>query len=264
MIFDQESVAFQILDVLYLDQGAIRMDNSDRNFDALSYRIRADTEMESGGRRTILRDHSLCYVPSAVNYTRIARYDQMIVVHFKTFSYHAGSIEHFQPREPEKYQALFEAILRCWVEKGVSYKHEASALLSRIFAELYRDSRPVPRKPSRLDPAVAYVEQNCLKKEFSLNTAAEYALVSPTYFRKLWREEFGVGPKQYVIDRHLKYAASLIIAGYYTLGEIAELCGYSDYKHFSVEFRKHMGVSPSAYGYNYQDEVSTPPPNLLS
>ena len=33
----------------------------------------------------------------------------------------------------------------------------------------------------------------------------------------------------------------------HSLQEIAEKCGYEDYKHFSVEFKKHMGVTPGAY-----------------
>ena len=77
--------------------------------------------------------------------------------------------------------------------------------------------------------------------------------MSDTYFRKLFKEEFGMSPKQYVIRHRIQHAASLIIAGYYTLEEIAEHCGYNDYKHFSVEFKKLTGVSPSKYVYNYEE-----------
>ncbi|MBQ8525694.1 MAG: helix-turn-helix transcriptional regulator [Clostridia bacterium] len=63
-----------------------------------------------------------------------------------------------------------------------------------------------------------------------------------------------MSPKQYVINHRIKYAASLIITGYYTLQEISELCGYSDYKYFSLEFKKVIGVSPSKYTYKF-DEI---------
>ena len=36
----------------------------------------------------------------------------------------------------------------------------------------------------------------------------------------LFKKEFGVSPKKYVIDRRIKHAASLIIMGYFSLQEI--------------------------------------------
>lgn len=47
MIFAQEYVAFELLDVLYLDQSDVRVYNTNRNFDALSFRLEADTELET-------------------------------------------------------------------------------------------------------------------------------------------------------------------------------------------------------------------------
>ena len=47
------------------------------------------------------------------------------------------------------------------------------------------------------------------------------------------------------------------MAGYYSLTENSELCGYNDYKHFSVEFKKATGLSPSKYKYNFQEGTST-------
>ena len=55
----------------------------------------------------------------------------------------------------------------------------------------------------------------------------------------------------YIIKKRLQNAIGLISAGYYTLSEVADMSGYSDYKHFSVEFKKAVGVSPSEYSYNY-------------
>lgn len=250
MIFEQETIVFQILDVLYLEQENIKLYNANRNFDALSYRYEANTIIESNEQELEFTDHSIGYFPSDMNYTRTTKKDKMIVVHFKTFNYHSSEIETFLPHDYAKYAALFEEILKCWKKKDVSYKHEASALLSRIFAEFYRDNKPSDNK-SKIYYSVQYIKQNYLKKDFSLQMAAKKSLISDTYFRKLFKKEFNISPKQYVVRRRIKYAASLIIAGYYTLEEVSELCGYNDYKHFSVEFKKITGVSPSKYIYNY-------------
>ena len=76
--------------------------------------------------------------------------------------------------------------------------------------------------------------------------------MSEVYFRKLFKEEFGISPQKYIIDLRLQNAAGLISTGYYSLKEVAYMSGYTDYKYFSVEFKKNMGVSPSEYLYNYQ------------
>lgn len=253
MIFEQDHIAFQILDVLYLEQGYTKTLNANRNFDALSYRYEADTIIELKDKKIELADNCVCYFPSKVNYTRTTKKDQLIVIHFETFSYHSDEIECFFPADYGKYATLFEEILYCWQRKETSYKHEASALLNRIFSELYKDNKPTDDNKSKIYPSVLYIKQNCLKRDFSLQTAAKKSLISDTYFRKLFKREFHISPKRYVINRRMKYAASQIIAGYYSLEEISELCGYNDYKHFSVEFKKNIGVSPSRYAYNYED-----------
>ena len=177
----------------------------------------------------------------------------MIVIHFKSFSYHTNSIESFFPTESEKYRVLFTKILDCWNKKDISYKHDSAALLNNIFSELYKDNKKAYEYNSKIDLSIKYIEENCLKKSFSLQTAAEKSYISETHFRRLFKEEFGISPKQYVINLRIKRATSLIIAGYHTLKDISAMCGYEDYKHFSVEFKKITGISPSKYRYTKKE-----------
>lgn len=253
MIFEQETVVFQILEVLSLDQGNINMYNHNRNFDALSFRYESDTMLKTKKNQVRLFDNSICFVPSAVDYTRESKKDKLIVIHFKTFNYHSNEIECFVPDDYNKYASLFNKILSCWEEKEIAYKHNTAALLNNIFAELYKDNKPLHNYNSKIYPSIKYIKENFLKHDFSLQTAAEKSLMSETYFRKLFKEEFHISPKKYVIDCRIKYAASMIMTGYFTLQEIAPMCGYDDYKHFSVEFKRIMGVSPSKYKYNYSE-----------
>ena len=88
MIFEQDSIVFQILDVLYLDQQNTKLYNSNRNFDALSFRYEADTIIESNGKEFDVTSNSICYFPADFNYLRTSKRDKMIVVHFKTFNYY--------------------------------------------------------------------------------------------------------------------------------------------------------------------------------
>jgi len=252
VFFEQENVAFQILDVLFFDQEYTKRYNCKRNFDALSFRIEADTIIEYNGKYLEFTNNSVGFFPSNIDYTRTTHRDKMIVVHFKTFNYHSNEIESYFPRDYEKYSSLFKEILDCWNSKNTAYKHETASILNLIFSELYKDNKKNHKCNSKINLSIKYIEDNYLKKDFSLHTAAQKSYISDTYFRKLFKQEFSISPKQYIINRRIKYASSLIVAGYYTLQEISELCGYNDYKHFSVEFKKVVGISPSRYTYDFE------------
>jgi len=257
VIFEQETLAFKILDVFYLELDNSKMQVANRNFDALSLRLDADATIESKAEIMEMSGGSVCFFPADVNYTRISKKDHLIVVHFKVLNYHSNKIELFMPDDIGKYEALFREILEIWCQKKHAYKHECSAVLNRIFAELYKDNYPSQEQSSKILPSVQYIDANYLKKDFALSDAAKKSMMSETYFRRLFKKEFGVSPKKYVIDRRIKHAASLIIMGYFSLQEIADMCGYEDYKHFSVEFKKIIGVSPSKYFYNYKESLNS-------
>ena len=45
----------------------------------------------------------------------------------------------------------------------------------------------------------------------------------------------------------MKEAAELLKSKKYTVAEISDMLGYSDPKYFTEIFKKHYGVTPSAY-----------------
>lgn len=247
VIFEQEVIAFEIQAVFSLDQTNSKTWNENRPHDALSFRFEADTFIETDTQHLELTSNHICYVPAHVDYIRTAKRDKLIVIDFKTFYGQATEIETFQPENARKYAELFRQILQCWQEKKGAYKYEASAILNRIFAQLHQDACSINHKTTKIAPSLSYIENNYLKKDFSLQEAAKKSQISETYFRKLFKEEIGISPKKYVISQRIAYAAYLIKTGYFTLQEISEQCGYEDYKHFSTEFKKIEGISPSQY-----------------
>lgn len=263
MIFTEEFLSFQVLDVFYLDQGDSENRTCGRNFDALSFRIEANTEIETKHQRFTLLGGSIGFFPSAVTYTRRSKEDRLIVVHFKLLNFQGNEIEYFCPKSPEKYGALFREMLTVWNRKESAYRYECTAILNRIFAEIYRENIREQPPNGRIEGAVRYIEQNCLKADFDLSLAAEKAFISEVYFRKLFREKFGMAPKQYVLRYRIGHAASLILSGYFSLQEISARCGFRDYKHFTVQFKKIIGVSPSCYGYEYGAKCKRSEPSLM-
>ena len=252
MIFTEEALSFQILDVLYINQGNSEVRTRGRNFDALSFRLESSTSIKSRNRELRLSDGMIGYFPSTSDYRRSSEKDRMIVVHFSPLNFQGSEIEVYRPREPERYCALFEQLLDTWSRKETAYRYDCTAILNRIFAEIYRENAEKRPPHGKIDAAVRYIEQNCLSADFALSSAAERAFMSEVYFRRLFREEFGMSPKQYVTRFRISHAASLILSGYFTLQEVSARCGFRDYKHFTVQFKRIIGVSPSQYDYDFR------------
>ena len=251
MLFSQETLAFQLFDVLYLQQGYSKTRNKNRHYDALSFRIQSDTVIENGRQILHLKDNAITFFPSNCEYTRTAKPDNLIVVHFKCFNFTGRHIETFTPNSPAEYQKLFEELLECWKQKAPDYQHQCSAIFCRILSKIYLEHYASVAPHSKIEPSLRYIRQNMLQPDFSLELAARQSFVSNVYFRKLFKEIHGISPKQYVIQNRILHAASLILSGYCSLQEVAEQCGYRDYKHFSTEFKRITGVSPSQYEYNH-------------
>lgn len=251
MIFNQDSLSFIYYETLEINQGNTTTSNCGRHFDALSFRFDADTVISAKNKNVALKSNYITYIPANFDYTRISKSDFGIVVHFQSLNYHARELEFFCPDNPEKYKELFIKLLETDKSKLPGYKHDCAALLCSIFAELYRDSHIEWTGNPLIEQGAAYLAQNFSDPDVSIDTAAKLSNVSSVYFRKLFKDNFGISPKRFILTKRIEYAADLISSGLYTLNEIADKCGFNDYKYFLVTFKKFMHVTPKNYHYNF-------------
>ena len=253
MFFEKELLSFNILDVLELKQQDVNMFNSGRNFSALSFRFRSDAVLINKTERYSMKDNYVSYFPTRLDYTRVATVDEMIVVHFDVINYSTKNIEYFIPNNPAVLSELFREIFDVWHKKELGYKYKCSAILCEIFAECYKQNYVPKSQRSKIHNSVEYLLKNYKKSDLSIKEIADKSFMSEVYFRKLFKEEYGISPQKYIIDLRIQNAVGLMSTGYYSLKEVAYMSGYNDYKYFSVEFKKNMGVSPSEYTYDYKD-----------
>ena len=252
MFFENEILSFNIVDVLELKQKNVNLFNSGRNFNALSFRFRADTIIKTKNAEYHIEDNCVSYVSARVDYSRISEIDELIVIHFDTINYHSENVEFFKAKDPEILGKLFRKILDYWNKKDVGYKYKCTAILYQIFAECYSQNYNPESPHSKIQKSVDYLRKNYRNSDLSIKEIADQSFMSEVYFRKLFKEEYGISPQKYIINLRIQNAMSLISTGYYSLKEVADMSGYTDYKYFSVEFKKIAGVSPSEYTYHFQ------------
>ncbi len=247
MIFEQESLVFRILDVSLYDQKSYSAGKQRRFIDCLSFRFSADSVLESNGCSIKLSANSVLFGPANVPFSGKLKDDKRIVIHFKLLNFTSDIIEVCTPSNPEKIAELFTQAYECWTQKDAAYKHKTAAILNLIFAELYEENSVDKGSNSKIANSVRYINQNLYSSDLSMSVAAKKSFVSDAYFRRLFKKEFGVSPKEYVINKRIEHATSLILAGDCSLKEVATYSGYKDYKLFSTEFKRLTGKAPSKY-----------------
>ena len=251
MFFEREFLNFNILDVLRLSQGNIDSFNKGRRFNAISFRFRSDTVLKTEHEEHRVFDNYVSVVPAGLDYRRISKEDELIVIHFDSPDVSSHKIEAFLPKEPQKYAALFHDAYEIWRKKEIGYRYKCAARLCEIFAECYSENMKPNDKKSPITESVEYMQQSFANPGLAIGDIAAKSFMSEVYFRKLFKAEYGISPKKYIIKLRIQKAVSLINTGYYSLREVAEMCGYTDYKYFSVEFKATVGCSPSEYVYKF-------------
>lgn len=98
-----------------------------------------------------------------------------------------------------------------------------------------------------LEKSISYLLENFDDASLSNEILAKCSGISEIYFRKLFKESFGVTPKQYIIDLRIKKACKLLGESRFNISEIAEQCGFSSVYHFCRAFKKVTSTTPTQY-----------------
>lgn len=94
---------------------------------------------------------------------------------------------------------------------------------------------------------INYLNENYDQK-ISLEQIAHNMYLSPVYISKIFKEETGESPINYLIKIRLEKAREILVqSDYNSIKSIANQVGYEDVYHFSKLFKKYYGVSPLNY-----------------
>jgi len=97
----------------------------------------------------------------------------------------------------------------------------------------------------RITWAVALMQRQ-MAEPVAVGDLAAHVNLSASRFRELFTRQVGLGPSQYLQRLRLRRARLLIEGTFLSVKEVMALVGYNDPSHFSRDFRRFHGVSPSA------------------
>jgi AraC family transcriptional regulator len=100
--------------------------------------------------------------------------------------------------------------------------------------------------PNHLNQAIAYIHEN-LARDLSLEEIAAVAQISPSYFSRLFKQETGMTPNQYVAFCRVEAAKQLLKEPDIRVADVAKRVGIASQSHFNKVFRIHTGKTPKVY-----------------
>jgi AraC-like DNA-binding protein len=98
-----------------------------------------------------------------------------------------------------------------------------------------------------------YVQKalDCIHSEYmydiTISELSQRLNLDRTYFSVIFKNKLNISPKKYLLNYRMNIAASLLSKGNTNISVIAYSVGYSDLYVFSKMFKRHFGVSPTAY-----------------
>jgi AraC-like DNA-binding protein len=143
----------------------------------------------------------------------------------------------------------------CNMSKYFMIKAHLMQMLLLVMREIYRDdnfeqsqcSFESYNKNYAVKQIINYLNENYNEK-ISLEQIAHNMYLSPVYISKIFKEETGESPINYLIKIRLEKARDILLkSNDNSIKSIANQVGYDDVYHFSKLFKKYYGISPLYY-----------------
>ena len=221
----------------------------------LSYVIQGDARYHIDGKVTNMTAGDLLVLPRGTVRKAITFPDRLMQCFSVDFDLKTIGNRELQPPFPAKSSPgcheniihLFHELSFCWTTKAPGYVIKCRGLFLLILHQfleqvVYQEGPFVG--DSRITKIIRYIAIH-YAEHISAKMMAEIVGLNPTYFGLLFRQTMGVSFNTYLIQTRVNNAEIMLSTGEYKVGDIAEVCGFTDVSHFYKHFKNVKGFPPS-------------------
>ena len=135
------------------------------------------------------------------------------------------------------------------------YEVVLQSLSTQLVVQLLREAtsdnnlinmEPLAQDRKNIRLAIDFLQEH-YRDQFTLGQVARSANYSPYHFIRIFKEETGKTPFEYLLEVKIEKAREMLISQHMTVTEVCFLCGFNNLSHFTAVFKKKVGLTPSEY-----------------
>lgn len=145
-------------------------------------------------------------------------------------------------QNPESYWKDFDHLYHLTLFPGNHTK-----IMSLLYDLFGRVAAEAVRERDMLAPCLTCIQDHYMDPTLDNTRLALEANISEVYFRRLFREKYGMPPGQYLTNVRIRRARQLLESSWLSVTEIAGQSGFSSVYHFCRAFKNNTGMTPTDY-----------------
>lgn len=232
----------------------IKMTRRDRTLSALAYKTSGESIYSGGGKSCVSDRAHLVLIPPNVPYSiNVAETGTCYMIEFECAE-EIDAFQSFPVADPDCTEKLFRNLCDVWTMRAAGYETACMSCAYEIFFKVYVGAIKARYTGKRavLGPAMEFLKTHLSDPGLCNAALAERAAVSEVYFRKLFTEEYGIAPMQYVRALRIEKAKDMLLGDYSSVTNVAEATGFASVYSFCRAFKKSTGSTPSEYSGRFR------------
>lgn len=219
---------------------------------AFVFKINGESVYEFENSSLLLKKDEMLFIPKDSSYCvkRISEKSEYVLINFDA-DIHSDAAKVYSLDKYSGLSYIYENLAKLWLFGAKTEKYKCYSVLYNILAFISAKEKlqySYVEKFEKIEGVINYLHSNIFNYDLKVDDLHLLCNISDTYFRKIFKANFGVAPKEYIINKRLSRALSIIISGdYNSISEVALSVGYSDALYFSRIFSKKYGICPSEY-----------------
>lgn len=129
---------------------------------------------------------------------------------------------------------------------GNDHSEEIILVLNKIFLKMHKSLKSLQGTTQTAEKMKDYISLH-ISEKFSMKDLCAYMSLSESRCIRIFKENYGITPYAYLIDKKLSLAKKLLINTNLSVKQIACQLAFADEYYFSNVFKNKTGISPALY-----------------